>query len=128
MGFIIICWIVMGVLCALIALAKQRSGLGWFLLGCLFGPLALLFAAAMSAAPRHLPAQPVHTLKTCPYCAEQVQLQAVVCKHCGKSIGDTIDQHPLKDQWNSELEKLPRRPARWGSSPQLTDESLQSRD
>lgn len=127
MGFVVF-WLVMGVICAVVALAKGRSAIGWFLMGCLFGPLALLFAAAMSAAPRPLPTQPAHTLKTCPYCAEQIQLQAVVCKHCGKSIGTIIDQHPMKDQWNSELEKLPRKPARWGSSPQPTDENLKSRD
>jgi len=122
MGFIIICWIVMGVLCALIALAKRRSGLGWFLLGCLFGPLALLFAAAMSAAPRGqscLPALPADPQKTCPYCAETVKIQAVVCKHCGQRLGSVIENNPTQDQWNSELEKLPQRKAsRWGSSPQ----------
>lgn len=123
MGFIIICWIVMGVLCALIALAKRRSGLGWFLLGCLFGPLALLFAAAMSAAPRHLPAQPAHTLKTCPNCAELVQPQAIVCKHCGGRIGDAFDRHPMKDQWDSALKKMPPpKTRRWGTSPQPIDE------
>lgn len=127
MGFVVF-WLLMGVICAVIALAKGRSAIGWLLLGCLFGPLALLFAAAMSATPRRVPAQPAHTLKTCPYCAEQVQLQAIVCKHCGKSIGNTIDQHPMKDQWNSALEKRPRKAARWGSSPQPTDEKSQSRD
>ncbi len=127
MGFVIF-WLLMGVICAVVALAKGRSAIGWFLLGCLFGPLALLFAAAMSAAPRRLPTQPAHTLKKCPYCAEQVQLQAVVCKHCGKSIGNTIDQHPMKDQWTSALEKLPRKPARWGSSPQPSDKIGQNRD
>lgn len=118
MGFLVFCWLVMGVICAVVALAKGRSAIGWFLLGCLFGPLALLFAAAMSATPRRPSAQPAHTLKTCPYCAEQVQRQAVVCRHCGKSIGDTIDQHPMKDQWDNELGKLPpRKVNRWGSSP-----------
>jgi len=118
MGFIIICWIVMGALCALIALAKRRSSLGWFLLGCLFGPLALLFAAAMSAAPRTL-YEPAHTLKTCPHCAETVKIQAVVCKHCGQHLGNVIENNPTQDQWNRELEKLPHRKAsRWGSSPQ----------
>jgi len=118
MGFIIICWIVMGVLCALIALAKRRSGLGWFLLGCLFGPLALLFAAAMSATQR-IQHEPAHTLKTCPHCAETVKIQAVVCKHCGQPLGSLIENNPTQDQWNRELEKLPQRQkSRWGSSPQ----------
>lgn len=127
MGFVVF-WLLMGVICAVVALAKGRSAIGWFLLGCLFGPLALLFAAAMSAAPRRLPTQPAHTLKTCPYCAEQIQLQAVVCKHCGKSIGTIIDQHPMKDQWNIELDKPPRKPSRWGSSPPPTDKNLQNRE
>lgn len=123
MGFIIICWIVMGVLCALIALAKRRSGLGWFLLGCLFGPLALLFAAAMSAAPR-AQGEPAHTLKTCPDCAETVKIQAVVCKHCGQRLGNVIENNPNQEQWASELEKLPKRKGnRWGSSPQPEKES-----
>lgn len=123
MGFIIICWIVMGVLCALIALAKRRSGLGWFFLGCLFGPLALLFAAAMSATPR-AQGEPAHTLKTCPYCAEPVKIQAVVCKHCGQRLGNLIEKNPMHAQWNSELEKLPQRKAsRWGSSPQPTNKT-----
>ncbi len=123
MGFVVICWIVMGALCAVVALAKGRSAIGWFLLGCLFGPLALLFAAAMSAAPKHH-SVPAHALKKCPYCAEQIQLQAVVCKHCGKSIGNVIDHHPMKDQWSSELEKLPpRKSSRWGSSPEQTNEA-----
>ena len=118
MGFVIICWIIMGVLCALIALAKGRSGLGWFLLGCLFGPLALLFAAAMSAAPR-IQHEPAHTLKTCPHCAETVKIQAAVCKHCGQRLENVNEKNPMHAQWNSELEKLPQRKAtRWGSSPQ----------
>lgn len=123
MGVLVISWIVMGALCAVIALAKGRSAIGWFVLGCLLGPLALLFAAVMSAAPKNQ-GEPAHPLKKCPYCAEQIQLQAVACKHCGKSIGGIVDNHPMKGQWNSELEKLaPRKSSRWGSSPDSTNEN-----
>ncbi|HFO1274201.1 TPA: zinc ribbon domain-containing protein [Pseudomonas aeruginosa] len=70
-----------------------------------------------------MPTQPAHTLKTCPYCAEQVQRQAVFCKHCGNNIRDTIDHHPMKDQWDNALEKLPTSKShRWGSSPQPINE------
>jgi len=50
-------------------------------------------------------------------------LNIEACKHCGKSTGDIINNHPMSDQWDSELEKLsPRKSSRWGSSPDSTNE------
>ena len=86
MGFILCLWLFMGLICALIAASKGRSGFGWFILGCLFGPLAVLCAAVMSRdAPQ---AQPVlaQPMKTCPFCAEAVQPAAVLCKHCQQPL------------------------------------------
>jgi hypothetical protein len=82
MGFLIFCWLVVGVLCAVVAIGKGRSGFGWFFLGCIFGPLALLCAAVMSRESR----QDERGLKTCPHCAEKVQLQATLCKHCHQPL------------------------------------------
>lgn len=82
MGFLVFCWLIIGVVCAVIAIGKGRSGFGWFILGCIFGPLALLCAAVMSRESR----QDERALKTCPHCAEKVQLQAILCKHCHQPL------------------------------------------
>jgi hypothetical protein len=40
----IMCWLFFAIWCALLANSKGRSPVGWFALGFLFGPFALLFA------------------------------------------------------------------------------------
>ena len=49
--FALIVWFFCGIGAAMIAQSKGRSGLGWFIAGVLFGPLALLVIGFMAPAP-----------------------------------------------------------------------------
>lgn len=105
MGFVLFIWLLMGIICAMIAASKNRSGFGWFILGCLFGPLAVLCAAVMSRDAGHAThqAHAAQPMKTCPYCAETVLQAAVLCKHCQQPL--TVEAQPqanaqIGNGWN----------------------------
>lgn len=80
----------------IIASSKDRDGCGWFLLGCLFGPFALV-VAALPSLKTDLNATSSATHGKCPQCAELVLKEAKVCKHCGSQIdGNMVPIVPQK--------------------------------
>jgi hypothetical protein len=79
---IFIIWLLFGIVCMVIASAKNRNGCGWFILGCLFGPFALVVAALPSLSDDVTGPTPETHLK-CPDCRELVLKDARKCKHCG---------------------------------------------
>ncbi len=74
-SLILIFWLACGVVAMLIYTKKGRSGLVGFLGGFLCGPIGLLLALASS-----------NVLPKCPFCAERINKEAIVCPHCQRDL------------------------------------------
>jgi hypothetical protein len=78
----LIIWPCLGMIIGLLAAqAKGFSPVAGGAGGALLGPLAVLMFFVTGVTPSDA------AQKKCPYCAELVKAEAIVCKHCGKDIG-----------------------------------------
>lgn len=93
-------WFAFAVACGIISKKKNRNSAGWFFLGLLGGifSLGILLLLPMkdnyggnydntgygNPPPNNNFARA--TYKKCPFCAEQIMSEAIVCKHCGRDL------------------------------------------
>jgi hypothetical protein len=81
--WIALTWLACGFLSAHVAAEKERWAVVWFVLGVLFGPIALLAIVGLPDNSASIFTPSVKTHVTCPDCAEFVRKKANKCPHCG---------------------------------------------
>jgi hypothetical protein len=75
-------WFWLASTCSNVARKKGRSSFGWYCIGLISGPVGLMLALIVNPTPGfHVPEE-----RPCPYCAESVRFEAIVCKHCHRDI------------------------------------------
>jgi hypothetical protein len=85
---ILLLWLGLALVVGIAASHRGRNGFGWFLLACVISPLVagLLVLVLPNAEIERQKQEVLKNSRKCPFCAELVRREAIVCKHCGRDL------------------------------------------
>ena len=121
MEIIVFFWLAFAIIVGAAANTRGRDGVGWFVLAVLISPvLAGLLLLALPRFDRsRAKAVAQAPMKKCPYCAQMIPIEALVCHLCRREV-DTpesakvlIENESRRQEHRTETENEKARKARW---------------
>ena len=95
-------WALFGIVSAVVASRRGRTGCGWFALGFLLGPFGLILAFVATPDQSRIDDAKLETgtMKRCPSCAEVIRQEATKCRFCGESVGNLRHVSGAAEAWH----------------------------
>lgn len=90
-------WLLCGIIAGVIRQNKGRGLFAGLLIGALLGPIGIIIALAEK--PRDAVEEQLQSgaLRACPFCAEPIRAEAIVCRYCGRDVELAGDEEPAAD-------------------------------
>jgi ribosomal protein L37AE/L43A len=106
----VVIWLLFGFTAAIVGTNKGRSGCGWFAIGVILGPFGLILSLVVPKEEQALEQKSLQSgeHRKCPFCAEVIKREAIVCKHCGRDVPIAPVSTPLVPVEGERLEEMDR--------------------